>query len=300
MMATIAPRGRALAGVLDRIEPPAWALAVQYHCQASLAIKAPGTTLYIDPWYSDHLDRVSAGQPFASHRLHPSPLAPADVTNADYVLITHDHLDHLDPGTIPDLLAASPRARIIAPQAACAHLRVLGVALDRLTTIRIPTGDTLSQEYLFDGVALTAIKGTHDGFDDDPEHGYPWLGYIVRANGVTVFHSGDTQAYDGQVAALAPFGVDVACLPINGGTYRTRGKGFKGNLDYQEAADLGVAIGADWIIPIHYGALSENDEKGSRFVDYIEERYPAQRFHLLRQGETIMYHKWMIGEGQRS
>ncbi len=292
MTTTVPTQGASLVDVLQQVEVPAHALAIQFHCQASMAIKAAGTTLYIDPWYSGYFDRVAKGQPFESHRRYPSPLNPQDVTNADYILITHDHLDHLDPGAIPAIVTASPRAHFVAPEAARAHLRELGVPADRLTTIRIPAADTLSRSYEFDGFGVTAIKGTHDGWDYDNAAGYPWLGYIVRINALTFLHSGDTQAYDGQAEALCPFTVDVACLPINGGTYRTRSKGFKGNLDYQEAADLGVAIGADWIIPIHYGALSENDEKGSRFVDYIEDRYPFQKIHPLRQGETIMYHKW--------
>ena len=293
-MATIEPSssGQKLVALLNRVQVPQQAIAIQYHCQASMALKAAGKILYIDPWYSDYLDQVAKGQPFESHRLYPAPLAPADVTNADYIFVTHDHIDHLDPSTIPIAANASPQAHFIAPQAARAHLLSLGVSPERITAIRIPENEILSSAYQFDAFSLTAIRGDHDGFDYDQEHGYPWLGYILNINGLTFLHAGDTKPYDGQAEMLHSFAIDVACLPINGGTYRTRSKGFKGNFTYKEAADLGVTIEADWIIPIHYGALSDNDEKGSRFVDYIEERYPFQKFHLLRQGETILYHRW--------
>jgi L-ascorbate metabolism protein UlaG (beta-lactamase superfamily) len=281
-----------LIELLDRIEVPPRAVAIQFHDQVSMAIKASGTVIYFDPWYSDFFVEALAGTPSATTRKRPPPLLPEDVTNAQHILITHDHLDHLDPGTVPAAARCSPRARFVVPQIARQHLLDLGVEPERITAIRIPEEETLSEEYQLDDFALTAIKGNHDGFDYDPEHGYPWLGYILRINGLTFMHIGDTRPFDGQVEALRQFDVDVACLPINGGTHRTRSLGFKGNFTYQEAADLGVAIGADWIIPMHYGVMSDNDEKGHRFVEYIEERYPRQRFHILRPGETIMYHKW--------
>jgi L-ascorbate metabolism protein UlaG (beta-lactamase superfamily) len=281
-----------LVELLDRIEVPKRAVAIQFHCQVSIAIKAAGKVIYFDPWYSDFFVEALVGTPSATRRKRPPPLEPEDVANADYILITHDHLDHLDPGTVPAAARRSARSHFIVPQAGQKHLLALGVPAERITAIRIQEEETLSPLLDFGGFSVTAVKGNHDGFDYDPEHGYPWLGYILRINSLTFLHIGDTRPFDGQVEALKPFGVDVACLPINGGTHRTRSLGFKGNFNYQEAADIGVAIGADWIIPMHYGVMTDNDEKGYRFVEYIEERYPQQRFHMLRPGETIIYHKW--------
>src|SRR5947209_18610565 len=164
-----------LSELLDRVEVPENALAIQFHCQVSMAIKASGNVIYFDPWYSDFFVKALADTPSATRRKRPPPLAPEDVTNADYILITHDHLDHLDPGTVPAAARRSSRAHFIVPQAGHGHLLELGVPPERITAIRIRQEDTLSPELCFDGFSLTAIKGNHDGFDYDPEHGYPWL-----------------------------------------------------------------------------------------------------------------------------
>jgi L-ascorbate 6-phosphate lactonase len=65
--------------------PPAGAVALWWLGQASFVLRAAGVTIYIDP----HL-AVSAS------RLSPPPFAPAAATNADLVLLTHNHSDHAD------------------------------------------------------------------------------------------------------------------------------------------------------------------------------------------------------------
>src|SRR5579864_4680372 len=120
-----------LIELLDRIEVPERAVAIQFHCQVRMAIKAAGKVIYVDPWYSDFFVEALAITPSATRRKRPPPLGPEDVTNADYILITHDHLDHLDPGTVPAAAERSPRAHFVVPQIAAGHLTALGVPPER-------------------------------------------------------------------------------------------------------------------------------------------------------------------------
>ena len=62
-----------------------------------------------------------------------------------------------------------------------------------------------------------------------------------------------------------------------------------GNFSYREAADLGVAMGADLIIPIHYGMFAANTVRVAHFVDYLTDHYPEQRFHILARNERFVY-----------
>src|SRR3712207_8326534 len=78
--------------------------------QVGVAIKGPGGVLYIDPYLTD-----SDGEGGSLERTFPPPLLPGEVTNAVAVLLTHDHIDHTDPGTVLPLSGASPRARFVAP-----------------------------------------------------------------------------------------------------------------------------------------------------------------------------------------
>ena len=49
------------------------------------------------------------------------------MTNADLVLCTHDHGDHIDPTALPGIAAASPHAKILVPGVARGKLIGLGI-----------------------------------------------------------------------------------------------------------------------------------------------------------------------------
>src|SRR4028119_1686034 len=78
--------------------------------QVGVTIKGPEGVLYVDPYLTD-----SDGEGGSMERTFPPPLRPDEVTNADAVLLTHDHIDHTDPDTVLPLSAASPQARFVAP-----------------------------------------------------------------------------------------------------------------------------------------------------------------------------------------
>lgn len=67
----------------------------------------------------------------------PAPVAPDGIRHVDLVLATHAHTDHMDPGTLPALLATNPAAMLIAPRAAIATaLERTGIARACWTSTR--------------------------------------------------------------------------------------------------------------------------------------------------------------------
>ncbi|MBA2618987.1 MAG: MBL fold metallo-hydrolase, partial [Rubrobacter sp.] len=78
--------------------------------QVGVAIKGPEGVLYVDPYLTD-----SDGEGGSLERTFPPPLRPDEVTNADAVFLTHDHIDHTDSETVLPLSEASPQARFVAP-----------------------------------------------------------------------------------------------------------------------------------------------------------------------------------------
>lgn len=89
--------------------PTLWLLG---HCE--FAVKYHGSVFYIDRSYP--LRCVN----------------PSEVTNADMILCTHTHPSHMDPGTLPQVLKASPRAKL--SKSAAEHACSIGIPLDRRTT----------------------------------------------------------------------------------------------------------------------------------------------------------------------
>src|SRR3546814_15793485 len=65
-------------------------------------------------------------------RLLPIPCRPEQITDADWVLITHEHIDHCDPHILPQLAAASTTARFMGPAPVLQLLAQWGMPGDRL------------------------------------------------------------------------------------------------------------------------------------------------------------------------
>lgn len=92
--------------------------------QGGFLIRCGGASICLDPYLSDSCER-SGGHT----RIAPAPLDPASI-DADVFVISHDHMDHLDEGTLRQI---DLTAHLFAAPASCRrHLRALGVPEDRL------------------------------------------------------------------------------------------------------------------------------------------------------------------------
>lgn len=279
-------RSHPLIAQMNATRLPAGMVAVWWLGQASFAVKGD-VLLYIDPY-------LSVPQGRTLRRLMDPPLRPDEVSNADVVLITHDHLDHLDPDTAPGIAAASPQARFVVPQPLVERLAALGIAREQIT------GAAVDRPVQLGSVQVTALPAAHTlrqgvtlsyDFDRDEQGHHRYVGYLISCNGVTLYHSGDTVVYQGMVERLRAQPIDLAFLPINGRDWAREAANIVGNLTYREAADLAAAAGIDTVIPMHYGMFAANDERPGYFVDYVWSRYPAQKYKIMAQGERYIYVK---------
>jgi L-ascorbate metabolism protein UlaG (beta-lactamase superfamily) len=237
--------------------------------QHSFVVKTARRVLYFDPFLSPEPDR-----------LIPPLLAPAEVTHADLIFGSHDHLDHIDRAILPGLAQASPKCRIVVPELIRATLaRDLAIAPERFAGL----DDGLTVE--IDGVRVSAIAAAHEFLDQDPATGrFPYLGYIVECDGVTIYHAGDTCLYEGLITKLRRWQIDVAFLPINGRDARRLAAGWIGNMTYQEAADLAGAIRPRLTVPAHYDMFAFNPGDVGAFSDYMRVKYPHLAVRVCGHG----------------
>ena len=106
------------------------------------------------------------------------------------------------------------------------------------------------------------------------------MGYVIAFDDYSIYHSGDTIWFDEMIDLLKPFRVDVALLPINGNDPSRK---VAGNLDCDEAAALGRAINAGFVIPCHYDMFTFNTADVHDFVTAAEKI--KQPYKVLRGGE---------------
>ncbi|GAB2571761.1 MBL fold metallo-hydrolase [Gracilibacillus alcaliphilus] len=266
-------RGQAILQEIKTTNVPQNMLAVWYLGQASIVIKGHDhKVIAIDPY----LDSVP-------YRNFPPPFSGQELTGVDYVCITHDHIDHLDPVTVKAMTAVSKKTKFIAPPCCEELLKTCGVADENI--IQADTNHPLMES----GIEIKAIPAAHETFEYDNNKQHRFVGYMIDWQGVKLYHAGDTVVYDGLVELLKEERIDLAFLPINGRDYFRNQKNIIGNMDVREAAELAVAAEMNTVIPIHYDMFAGNTEWPGRFIDYLYEHYPFQKSHVLARFERYIF-----------
>ena len=254
--------------------------------QMGVGVKTPKTMLYIDLCLTGELIGESESKWV---RGYPPPVAPEQVTNADYYLITHEHGDHLDTDTVGPISQNAPQTKFVAPGWCTDILLGLGIAAERIITpkalepVQLPGSD----------VRLTAVPSAHYEKTYDAEKGYRWIGYLIEANGVTFYHAGDTIIYPDYIETLKALPTpDVTMLPVNGRDYyRETEMDATGNLLPAEAVRLAKDLGWDTLIVGHNDLYPYNTIPYSSIADALEKIAPRQKYKVLQPGELMYFVK---------
>jgi L-ascorbate metabolism protein UlaG (beta-lactamase superfamily) len=268
-------------------------LSVQPDClaiwglgQMGVALKgADGAIVYVDPCLSNIIaERSPAAKAEKFARAFPPPLQPHEITNAAYVLCTHEHLDHTDPLTLGLLTAASPEACFVI--SGWAQHRLDEAGIDPARRI-VPPDEELLQ---LGDLRLTAVPSAHYTLEHDSARGHRWLGFVIEWNGVTLYHSGDTIVYDGYLNRLrrAPR-ADVAIVAANGRDSYRDAWGVIGNLLPAEVAWLSRELGWDVVIAGHNDLFEWNSINVGQLPDALRRANPRQKLHTLQPGELYYY-----------
>lgn len=214
--------------------------------QAGFRLAIDGVEFVVDPWVSPHESRL----------IPPPPLALA-ADGVDWVLITHEHLDHLDLAFLPVVLERSPAARVVLPASLIALVEDV-VPEARLVPVR--PHDTVDLGGLethvvpaCHGVTMADAYGDGSSLGDGPR----FVGYVLGAER-RIYHAGDTIVTDELTAVLQALRPEVALLPVNGRDAAREAQGIVGNMDAVEAVDLALAIGATRLVPHHWDGFAGN------------------------------------------
>jgi L-ascorbate 6-phosphate lactonase len=229
--------------------PRAGSLVIWWLGQSGFLIKSRRGLLAVDLYLSEHLTRKYAATNRPHIRMTRAPLRGHELRGVDLILASHKHSDHLDPGTLPDLLIASPESIVVMPQTALDHAEQLGVPRARM--LGLDAGDTVERA----GFRVHAIASAHEGLDTDPTGRHLYLGFVIEAEGRRLYHSGDTVAYAGLLDQLGSEPFDVLFLPING---REPARGVPGNMTAAEAVQLANEVRPRFVVPHHYDMFTFN------------------------------------------
>ncbi len=247
---------------------------------ATLLVQMDHLTFLTDPIWSGTASPVS----FAGPKRFVAPgIAMSDLPRIDFVVVSHNHYDHLDLPTLVALAKRNPETRFFVPLDNGALLRDNGVT----NVEELDWGSSVEYE----GVRIHCLPAQHwskRGFGDDRM--MLWASWAVVGEQRSFYFSGDTGYFDGFKAiseALGPF--DLAAVPI--GAYEPSEMMKASHMNPEEAVRAAVDLRAEHALAMHYGTfdLSDEplDEPPKRFLEAARKsRLGTDGAWLLKVGET--------------
>ncbi|TQF74145.1 hypothetical protein FK531_05725 [Rhodococcus spelaei] len=223
-------------------------LAVTWYGHSSVLVEVDGFRVLTDPVWSH---RVSPSRLIGPARLHPAPVAVADLPRVDAVVISHDHYDHLDKATI-EALVRTQDAPFVVPTGIGAHLRHWRVPEDRIVEL------DWDEEVTLGGLSLTCTEARHFSGRGLLRNTTLWASWVVRGPAHAVFFGGDT-GYSLRFAEIGerhgPF--DLTLLPV--GAYDEHWPDVHMNPEEAVRMHADLSVGDDTagvLVPVHWATFN--------------------------------------------
>jgi len=253
------------------------AITVSWIGHATLLIGIRDHWFLTDPMFSERLAGVMPRQ------VGPA-IAPAELPPLDAILVSHAHFDHLD---LPSLRRLGDTPLVVPPGVPTFLPGNLPqrqvVALDAWQAFR--RGD----------VRITAVPASHgDGrYLIDRWHTRSHTGWVIEVGDRTVYFAGDTGYIAAQARELRRrFRIDVSLIPVGpagraGWIERLRADV---HATPEAALDLFQDVGAQWMVPIHFGTFFAPADRELPLIEAaVARRHLEHSVRILAIGETTTF-----------
>ena len=242
--------------VLNRGSPIA-----QWINHSTFLVKVMGLTFLTDPIWSTRCSPFSCIGPKRKH-LPPFPLE--DLGKVDYVLISHNHYDHLDKTTVKKLHKLYPDIMWVVPVGVSKWFAKLGIE----NVIELSWWEDVSFRAASDPlieVTITGVPAQHfSGRKISDFNKSLWSGWVVSAKKDLVekrfYFVGDTgyNPYDFKAIGKKWGSMDLSLIPI--GSYSPRIFMAPVHIDPFDATKIHREVGSVLSLAIHWNTFRLSDE----------------------------------------
>ncbi len=214
-------------------------------------------------------DPVNSSRVKVAPRLFDEPLLPV-ATDLDGVLLSHAHMDHMDNATLERL---SP-TRIYLPAGSERFLSEAVRGRHQIVPVRI------DESFRVGELKINPVPAQHGGWR------YPWqqglfaCGYVIRHGDESLYLAGDTAMGEHFETIRTKYAPRYAVLPI--GAYSPEWFLRSRHLNPEEAAEAAETLGAEFVIPYHFGTFRLS-------LEPVDE--PLRRWATVAQGQG---RKWLF------
>lgn len=166
--------------------------------------------------------------------------------DADILLISHNHFDHLSMDDIKNVLGK--KTSIVAAKECVDQLKGAGAAEIK----EVAPGDRMTVQ----GVSIEAVAAYNINKKFHPKADRK-VGFVITAGNMRIYHTGDTDDIP-EMSSVKP---DIALVPVSG-TYVMTAEEAAGAVN-EKIKPSKLAI------PMHYGAIVGNDQDAARFKQLV-------------------------------
>ena len=210
----------------------------------SFFLQLSGKRIMFDPVFG-HIPFVRRQSEFPAH--------PDIFTEIDYLLISHDHFDHLNRKSVARLLLNNPQMKLFC-----------GLGTGQLIQSWFPKLEVIeaswNQEIADEGLKITFLPAQHWSKRSIGDGGQRlWGAFMVQDERLSLYYSGDT-GYSKHFREIPEFfgAPDYALLGI--GSYKPRWFMRPNHISPTESLTAAQEMKAALTIPMHYGTFDLSDE----------------------------------------
>lgn len=221
-------------------------MEITWFGHANFQYRDKGTTLLVDPFF--------VSNPSA-------PITYDQVKEADAILVTHDHTDHIGQALE---LAIRLDAEVVGVFDTIQNLIAQG--LPESLGVPMHIGGTVERG----GIRIKMVQALHSSTTGVA------VGFILTTpDGQCLYHAGDTGLF-GDMELFGKFhNIDIAMLPIGG----------RFTMDAREAAYACKLLGCKTTIPMHWGTWPILDQGTENYEAELQKAAPDTKMVTLEIGK---------------
>jgi len=249
---------------------------------STFLVQMDGINFLTDPVFSMRVGPF--GNKIGPKRYIPPAVEIEQLPKIDFIIISHNHYDHLDISTLKKIVSLNPDVKIFVPLKVKKLLEDEGLGEN---TIELDWWD----EFEFKGLRIIFTPTQHfSGRWINDANETLWGGYVIIGSKKFYF-AGDTGYFFGFKLigdAFGPF--DITCLPI--GAYEPAEMMRPVHTNPEEAVKAYLDLKGKIFCAMHWGTFTVSaescDDPPKRLLSYVRElKLDEENFKVLKHGETI-------------